>query len=108
MSAARPRSRALKAISFIASTVWTIPACFVTSMCLIVPSLRNFCFSAVSLAFMGVVLTVVSFWLMCGLLRIGPQTQTATAGRYGVHCLACEGHPPLPAGVADVGAYCAV
>jgi hypothetical protein len=70
MSAARLRSRALKAMSFIASTAGTMLAIFVTSMCLIVPSCRNFCFSAVRLAFMGVVLTVVSFWLMANLLRV--------------------------------------
>src|SRR2546428_575606 len=54
MSAARPRSRALKAISFIASTVCTTPGSLVTSIGLIVSSCRHFCSSAVVFVFDGV------------------------------------------------------
>src|SRR4051812_43321969 len=118
MSAARPRSRAEKAIVFIASTTGTMPAFLVTSMWLIVPSWRNFFFCSVCVAFIGVVLTVVSFWLMCGDLLTGAcvtdraiaEKEKATTGRYGVSGGGKSPHPrwppPLRAGVAFCVAYC--
>src|SRR5687767_4739837 len=90
MSAARQRSRLLKAMCRIASTTGTMPAFFLTSMCWITPLWRNFCLSDFAVALSGVVLSFDSLSFATGHLLQGCECGArnlkakATAARYGV------------------------
>src|SRR5260221_8916202 len=100
MSAARCRSRELKAMWAIASTTGTIPGFLTMSMCSIVRP-RYLPLSASSLALSGLVLSVLSAMMRLLLIEVEEaywKIKKATTASYDVSLTVRQ--PPLRAGVA--------
>src|SRR6478752_4466731 len=98
MSAARFKSRELKAMCAIASTTGTMPGFFRMSMCSIVLP-RYLLLSASSLALSGLVLSVLSAMMRLLLLERPCRKRESHLGQ--LRCVAdCARQPPLRAGVA--------
>src|SRR6476661_6038482 len=98
MSAARFKSRELKAMCAIASTTGTMPGFFRMSMCSIVLP-RYLPLSASSLALSGLVLSVLSVMMRLLLCREAcRENEKATSASYDVSLTVRQ--PPLRAGVA--------